>query len=304
MNCSGSRPKQIDEEISTVKKEPHMSTPIPIYIPERFKRVIHLHILKNMLVRPPAREPLFLGIHGPSGDGKTFQCEQVLEEMGVKAFLISGGQLEDHFAGEPAKLLRTTYLNAYRYVEKGGEKMAAIVMNDVETGVGKWEGLVQYTVNRQNVFGELMHLADYPYAVQGVQASRIPIIMTGNDFTKLYEPLVRAGRMTAFEWIPTAEEKARIIGPLFSNLAPKACMSLVEHFSMEPLAFFAVLRSMLTDALLYERIQRVGVRQIMIQARKGREPVQEPKVPYEELVRMGETLVDSGQLVNHLRLIS
>jgi ATPase family associated with various cellular activities (AAA) len=273
----------------------------PIYIPERFKRIIHLHIIKNMLVRPPAREPLFLGIHGPSGDGKTFQCEHVLEEMDVKAFLISGGQLEDHYAGEPAKLIRTTYLNAHRYVEKGGNKMAAIVMNDVDTGVGKWEGLVEYTVNRQNVFGELMHLADYPNSVMGVQTARIPIIMTGNDFTKLYEPLVRAGRMTAFEWLPTAEEKAKIIDPIFSYLSREECLRLVEHFSEEPLSFFPVLRSTISDNLLYERIQRVGVRQIMAQASKGREVLPELKASYKELVHTGETLVDSGQLLNHLR---
>ena len=276
-----------------------MST--PIYIPERFKRIIHLHIIKNMLVRPPAREPLFLGIHGPSGDGKTFQCEHVLEEMDVKAFLISGGQLEDHYAGEPAKLIRTTYLNAHRYVEKGGNKMAAIVMNDVDTGVGKWEGLVEYTVNRQNVFGELMHLADYPNSVMGVQTARIPIIMTGNDFTKLYEPLVRAGRMTAFEWLPTAEEKAKIIDPIFSYLSKEECLRLVEHFSEEPLSFFPVLKSTISDNLLYERIQRVGVRQIMAQTSKGREVLPELKASYKELVHTGETLVDSGQLLNHLR---
>ncbi len=275
-----------------------------IYIPERFKRVIHLHIIKNMLVRSPAREALFLGIHGPSGDGKTFQCEHVLEEMDVKAFLISGGQLEDHYAGEPAKLIRTTYLNAHRYVEKGGNKMAAIVMNDVDTGVGKWEGLVEYTVNRQNVFGELMHLADYPNAVMGVHTVRIPIIMTGNDFTKLYEPLVRAGRMTAFEWIPTAEEKAKIIGPIFPHLSEEECLQLIEHFSEEPLSFFPVLSSTISDNLLYERIKRVGVRQSMAQARQGHVPAQELTLLYEDLVNMGRDLVESGQLVNHLRSIS
>jgi ATP-dependent 26S proteasome regulatory subunit len=279
-----------------------MST--PIYIPERFKRIIHLHIIKNMLVRSPAREALFLGIHGPSGDGKTFQCEHVLAEMDVKTFLISGGQLEDHYAGEPAKLIRTTYLNAHRYVEKGGGKMAAIVMNDVDTGIGKWEGLVEYTINRQNVFGELMHLADYPNSVMGAQTARIPIIMTGNDFTKLYEPLVRAGRMTSFEWIPTTEEKARIIGPIFSYLSAKECIRLVEHFAEEPLSFFAVLHSTITDNLLYERIQRVGVRQIMARASKGSESLPEMRVPYAELLQTGETLVDSGQLVNHLRHLS
>ena len=41
-----------------------------IYIPERFKRVIHLHIIKNMLTHTSTNPALFLGIHGPSGDGK------------------------------------------------------------------------------------------------------------------------------------------------------------------------------------------------------------------------------------------
>lgn len=274
---------------------------IPIYIPERFKRVIHLHIIKNMLTRTSTDPALFLGIHGPSGDGKTYQCEHVLAEMGVKAFLISGGQLEDPFAGEPARLIRTTYLNASRYVETGAEKAAAIVMNDVDTGLGKWEGRVQYTINRQNVFGELMHLADYPYSVQGTRTKRIPIILTGNDFTKLYEPLTRAGRMTSFEWKPTLEEKARIIAPIFPNLQATDCRRLVEHFAAEPLAFFAALLLAFTNDQLYETVQQVGVRQTMSQIRKGREPALNVKMSYDELVYAGEELFVSGQFVNHLR---
>jgi ATP-dependent 26S proteasome regulatory subunit len=274
---------------------------VPIYIPERFERVIHLHIIKNMLTRTSTNSALFLGIHGPSGDGKTFQCEQVLAEMGVKAFLLSGGQLEDPYAGEPARLIRTTYLNASRYVETGAEKAAAIVMNDVDTGLGKWEGRVQYTINRQNVFGELMHLADYPHSVQGTRTQRIPIILTGNDFTKLYEPLTRAGRMTSFEWKPTLEEKARIIAPIFPNLHATECRSLVEHFAAEPLAFFAALLSAFTNDQLYQAVQQVGVRQTMSQIRKGREPALSVKISYDELVYAGEELMVSGQFVNHLR---
>src|SRR6202165_5094557 len=150
------------------RRRSHMSV-ATIYIPERFKRVIHLHIIKNMLTRTSTNPALFLGIHGPSGDGKTYQCEQVLAEMGVRAFLISGGQFEDHHAGEPDKLIRNTYLNASRFFETGDDKAAAIVMNDVDTGLGSWEGRVQYTVNRQNVFGEVMHMADYPHSVQGTR---------------------------------------------------------------------------------------------------------------------------------------
>jgi len=174
-------------------------------------------------------------------------------------------------------------------------------MNDVDTGLGKWEGRVQYTINRQNVFGELMHLADYPHSVQGTRTQRIPIILTGNDFTKLYEPLTRAGRMTSFEWKPTLGEKARIIAPFFPNLQATECRGLVEHFAAEPLAFFAALLSAFTNDQLYEAVQQVGVRQTMSQIRKGREPALSVKISYDELVYAGEELMVSGQFVDHLR---
>ena len=37
---------------------------------------------------------------------------------------------------------------------------------------------------------------------------RVPIIVTGNDFSTLYAPLLRDGRMDKFLWEPTAEDKA------------------------------------------------------------------------------------------------
>ncbi|MHC1599575.1 MAG: AAA family ATPase [Candidatus Methanospirareceae archaeon] len=150
------------------------------HIPERFRRVMTLHIMKNILEIPTARPPLILGIHGPSGDGKTFQCERVLKNLGVKTCLISGGQLESYDAGKPAELIRQTYLQAGEAIRKDNKvQMAALLINDFDTGVGEWGELVQYTVNRQTVFGELMHLVDYPESVENKQTLRIPIIITG-----------------------------------------------------------------------------------------------------------------------------
>lgn len=182
-------------------------------IPARFRREVALHVIRNFLPQDGMQVPLLLGIHGPSGEGKTFQCERVLAEMSAKPFLIWGGQLESHKAGEPAELVRTTYLDAGRSIEKEDCKIAALIINDVDAALGDWGAMVQYTVNRQTVFGELMHLVDYPTSVEGRTTRRIPIIITGNDFTKLYGPLVRAGRMRAFEWVPTAEEKAVVCFP-------------------------------------------------------------------------------------------
>src|ERR1043166_7707595 len=178
-----------------------------IEVPERFKRAITLHLVKNYLYKDSFQTPLLLGIHGPSGEGKTFQCEQVLRQLGVKFFLLSGGQFENPDAGQPARLVRTTYLNAGRSMESGECDLAVVMINDIDTGLGNWGDMVQYTTNRQSVFGELMHLVDYPTDVEGRLTKRVPIIITGNDLSKLYEPLVRAGRMTAVDWIPTLEEK-------------------------------------------------------------------------------------------------
>lgn len=63
------------------------------------------------------------------------------------------------------------------------------------------------TVNNQIVVGTLMNLSDNPTRVSIGQewresdvTSRIPIIVTGNDFSTIYAPLIRDGRMEKFYW--------------------------------------------------------------------------------------------------------
>lgn len=63
------------------------------------------------------------------------------------------------------------------------------------------------TVNNQIVVGTLMNLSDNPTRVSIGQdwrdsdvTNRIPIIFTGNDFSTLYAPLIRDGRMEKFYW--------------------------------------------------------------------------------------------------------
>ncbi len=227
-----------------------------IYIPPRFKHMIHLHVVKNLLATSIVGVPLLLGIHGSSGDGKTYQCEHTLKEIGMKVFLISGGELESPDAGTPAELIRKTYLDAGKYQQKKENLGAVVLMNDIDAGLGNWGELTQYTVNRQQVIAELMHLADYPTSVQNPRTRenentlRIPIIVTGNDFTKLYAPLIRTGRMKGFAWQPTVDEKVGIVSGLFPELRPEQHTELVQTFPAQPIAFFASLRSSLADAKL------------------------------------------------------
>lgn len=63
------------------------------------------------------------------------------------------------------------------------------------------------TVNNQIVVGTLMNLSDNPTRVSIGQdwresdiTNRIPIIVTGNDLSTIYAPLIRDGRMDKFYW--------------------------------------------------------------------------------------------------------
>lgn len=272
------------------------------YIPERFTKVIKLHMVKNILAgKGTILTPLLLGLHGPSGDGKTFQCEHVLEQIEVRSFLISGGQLENPRAGEPAQLIRSTYRSASDCLDKGECVAAAMLINDFDTGVGNWGDLVQYTGNRQIIFSELMHLTDYPHLVEGRTTQRIPIIITGNDFTRLYEPMCRAGRMTSFEWKPTTEEKIGIIAQIFPELNREEQTSLVETFAEEPIAFFSHLRSTLIDEELYRQIQQHDIQNCLLSfSLNGKPPSLSPQLDLAGLLVTGQTLVASGKLSNHL----
>ncbi len=65
----------------------------------------------------------------------------------------------------------------------------------------------QMTVNNQMVVGTLMNLCDNPTRVSVGQAwreadivKRVPIIVTGNDLSTIWAPLLRDGRMDKFYW--------------------------------------------------------------------------------------------------------
>lgn len=277
-----------------------------MYIPERFYKAVALHLIKNQLDES-YRMPLILGIHGKPGDGKTYQCEQALKMLGAKSFLISGGQLESQDAGRPAELIRNTYLDAGSSIDMGECSMAVMLINDIDTGLGNWGDSVQYTINRQTAFGELMHLVDYPYAVENQTTRRIPIIITGNDFSKLYEPLVRAGRMVSFFWEPTLTEKTGMVLNLFPQLERTACTQLIQHLENiagEPLtiAFFAHLKSVMYDDILWQAVNQVGLNKVITSLKAGGKPaLPENSITLQTLAHKGEELLGSRQLINHLK---
>lgn len=198
-----------------------------ICIEERFEKEIVLHVLRVLYTD---NAPLILAISGPAGEGKTYQCKIVLERMGIKVFPLSAGQFENKEAGEPARLVKDTYEEAVKYMKKSSTNAAAILIDDADVALGDWGEKYQYTVNTQNVIGELMNLADAP-AKNNKEDIRIPIFMTGNDLKRLYYPLRRSGRMNFFYWKPNQLEKANMIFYLFHTFSKPDCLDLVNYIN-------------------------------------------------------------------------
>lgn len=132
---------------------------------------------------------------------------------------MSAGELESGNAGEPAKLIRQRYREAADIIRKG--KICCLFINDLDAGAGRLGRTTQYTVNNQMVNATLMNIADNPTNVQlpGMYSKqenpRVPIIVTGNDFSTLYAPLIRDGRMEKFYWAPTWEDRVGVCSGIF-----------------------------------------------------------------------------------------
>jgi hypothetical protein len=236
------------------------------YIPTRFEQVVAGHILKN-IAHVPYDIPLILGIHGKPGEGKTRQSELTFQRMGVEWITISGGELEHRLAGRPGELIRERYRDASKKWDLSRNKVCVLLINDFDTGIGIWSDpeentIFQYTVNLQNVYATLMNIADTPTIIDGVASNRIPIIITGNDFGLLHEPLVRDGRMAKFRWQPTAQEKLEVVQAIFSDLwlPPEKLQTFVERYASETFAFFADVKSTLSGGYINNWLRKQDLR--------------------------------------------
>jgi len=227
------------------------------YLPPEFSSVVILHIVKNNL--STIRPPLILAIQGPKGEGKSEQTRELCSRLGIYVVALSGSTISGIHEKEPVLILRGAYLEASARNKKG---LAVLLIDDLDTSVVSVHDDRRYTVNSQLVSGALMNLADDPFHVGEQNTKRTPIIVTGNDFTHLYDPLTRHGRVWFYDWRPNAELKVLIVKQLFEGHVPQNELerigNLIKHFADEPVAFYHQLRNDLYDSLILETIQREG----------------------------------------------
>ncbi|MDB9342826.1 ribulose bisphosphate carboxylase small subunit [Nodularia spumigena CS-586/05] len=283
------------------------------YIAPRFLDKLGVHITKNFLNLPGVRVPLILGIHGRKGEGKTFQCQLVFEKMGIEVTHISGGELESPDAGDPARLIRLRYRETAELIKVRG-KMCVLMINDLDAGAGRFDEGTQYTVNTQMVNATLMNIADNPTDVQlpgsydSTPLHRVPIIVTGNDFSTLYAPLIRDGRMEKFYWEPDRDDKVGIVGEIFAEdgLSQREVAQLVDTFPHQSIDFYSALRSRIYDEQVREFIHQVGFERVSLRVVNSAEKPPEFKKPdfsLSNLISAGNFMVGEQQRVETSQLV-
>ncbi|CAI7745596.1 unnamed protein product [Closterium sp. NIES-54] len=282
-----------------------------LYIAPAFMDKMVVHICKNFMALPNIRVPLILGIWGGKGQGKSFQCELVFAKMGINPIMISAGELESGNAGEPAKLIRQRYREASDLIKKG--KMCALFINDLDAGAGRMGGTTQYTVNNQMVNATLMNIADNPTNVQmpGIynkeEINRVPIIVTGNDFSTLYAPLIRDGRMDKFYWAPTRDDRIGVCLGIFreDNVSEADVVQLVDTFPGQSIDFFGALRARVYDDLVRNWVGSIGIENMgkkLVNSRSGPPEFEKPSMPLATLLEYGHLLVSEQENVKRVQL--
>jgi hypothetical protein len=301
------------------------------FVSPRFVDKVASHVAKNYLADQGAlgnagrRVPLILGIWGPKGSGKTFQTELALKKLKAEPIFLSSGEMESDKAGEPGRVLRERYRRASELSKVRGV-LSALVINDLDAGIGIFKE-TQRTVNNQIVGGTLMSICDNPNRVsiygeswdgegKGGNCMRIPIIVTGNDFSTLFAPLIRDGRMDKFYYDPDRDDKIAIVTALYRDdgLSLEDAGKLVDSFSRQSLDFFGAIRAATYDGQIREWLRvLVGggelsdegsdVKAVHRALLKGKGPVFEPvEATLEGLLAEGRRLVAEQELVNRSRL--
>ncbi|EIE26946.1 hypothetical protein COCSUDRAFT_11792, partial [Coccomyxa subellipsoidea C-169] len=303
------------------------------YVSPRFLDAVAMHIVKNWMVDngafdPSHRVPLILGIWGPKGQGKTFQTELTFKKLGIEPVVMSAGELESEWAGAPGRLIRDRYRRAAEVAKVRG-RLPCLMINDLDAGVGIQEN-VQRTVNNQMVSGTLMNLCDNPNRVSVFQVwrdsdlvQRVPIIVTGNDFSTLFAPLVRDGRMAKFYWEPDRIDLLNILHQMYKEdgLSVEDTQTLLDTFPGQSLDFFGALRAATYDNQIRRWIKEEVVKaditdedanmrelskrlidHMHVVRRKDLPSFEPVDLKLEDLLKEGHRLAEEQENVNRLKL--
>ena len=146
---------------------------------------------------------------------------------------------------------------------------------------------------------------------------RIPIIVTGNDLSTVFAPLLRDGRMEKFYWKPSLDDLTNILSQMYKDdgLGKEDMVTLLQTFPNQSLDFYGALRAATYDNQIRKWIQddvidgdiseennnlkELGRRLVNSENLPEFEPVD---LRVADLIKEGERLVMEQDHVNSMRL--
>ncbi|MDO4900204.1 MAG: AAA family ATPase [Actinomyces sp.] len=200
--------------------------------------------------------PLILAIQGPPGVGKTYQTNRCLVDARFKVFRAPAATLSGQHERDSVDRFMELYEAARKHIIERDAPSPAILIEDFDlSGAVRLEN-TEYTVNQQLLVSALMHLCD-GVDLNGRNADRIPIYFTGNNFTKLHQPLKRHGRLDVFTWQPDTDERVAILSDMVGGMAvdPDACArELASELSDAPMSLLRFILDDMQSMYMYQQI--------------------------------------------------
>lgn len=141
--------------------------------------------------------------------------------------------------------------------------------------------------------------------------------MTGNDFSTVFAPLIRDGRMEKFYWSPTRDDRLAILHQMYKDdgMTEQEMGSLLDAYPNQTLDFFGALRASTYDSQIRdwirndivkgeiteenENLKELGHRLVKQQGLPKFEPVQ---LTLPMLMKEGDRLVREQDMVNSQKL--
>jgi len=253
-----------------------------IVVPQRFGVRVISHIIAPYLKNDAIfKSPMFLALVGKAGEGKTAQAIATCSQHGFYVVYCSAANLSGKFESDAKAGMELLYRDALKL--RKNNKFAVIIIDDFQKSVVNTNEKIEKTINTELLTGYLMNLTER----KGEE--KIPIILTANDLTDIYQPLLRFGRTDVFMWEPTQQEKLEIVTQILSIVAgQKVIAAFFKEYSQEPISFFAQLlnrwRIMKLEQLLYSFsvIDKSVLRNIEI----ALDDIQERSLKYDDLIQL------------------
>ncbi len=239
-----------------------------VVISREFKNAILTHIIGNY--NGFINMPLYLAIYGNPGEGKTFQTMRICYEYGIKMCYFSGSELSGNYERDSILEIEDNYSRACNYYYGEENIPCVMVIDDFHLSPASVQVGIGTTVNSQILTGFLMNLCDKAKNASGY---RIPIILLGNTFQNVYEPLKRDGRMDFFHWEAPNELKREVVKKIFVNCLSKRDFrkidEFVNYYNDRPISFFTELRNDIEKEKIVYQIESSGKKDILMYLQKN-----------------------------------